>query len=74
MVSDILPWTCEPTQSVRQPRPHLFPADELLFALSGFAIQNTFPRYRKVASITHSGKDGRVQTRFSVMTGCEKLR
>jgi hypothetical protein len=70
MVSDILPWTCEPTQSVRQPRPHLFPADELLFALSGFAIQNTFPRYRKVASITHSGKDGRVQTRFSVMTGC----
>jgi hypothetical protein len=68
MVSDILPWTCEPTQSVRQPRPHLFPADELLFALSGFAIQNTFPRYRKVASINHSGKDGRVQTMFSVMT------
>src|SRR5258708_4216677 len=33
-----------------------------------FAIQNTFPRYRKVASISHSGKAGRVQTRFSVMT------
>jgi hypothetical protein len=45
------------------------PGDELLFALSGFAIQNTFPRYRKVASINHSGKDGRVQTRFAVMTG-----
>jgi hypothetical protein len=47
MASDILSWACEPTQSVRQPRPHLFPADELLFALSGFAIQNTFPRYLK---------------------------
>jgi hypothetical protein len=71
MASDILPWTCEPTQSVRQPRPHLFPADELLFALCTlcFAIQNTFPRYRKVASISHSGKAGRVQTWFSVMTG-----
>jgi hypothetical protein len=74
MVSDILPWTCEPTQSVRQPRPHLFPADELLFALSGFSIQNTFPRYRKVASINHSGKDGRVQTRFSVMTAPRHFR
>ena len=68
MVSDILPWTCEPTQSVRQPRRHPFPADELLFALSGFAIPNTFPRYRKVASIRHAGKAGRVQSRFSVMT------
>src|SRR5712675_3222273 len=68
MVSDILPWTCEPTQSVRQPRPHLFPGRRTALCTLCFAIQNTFPRYRKVASINHSGKDGRVQTRFSVMT------
>jgi len=33
------------------------------------ALTNSCPRYRKVASISHSGKPGRVQTRFSVMTG-----
>jgi hypothetical protein len=42
MVSDILRWTCEPTQSVRQPRPHLFPADELLFALSALRSRTCF--------------------------------
>jgi hypothetical protein len=31
---------------------------------------SSIPRYRKVASISHSGKAGRVQTSFSVMTGC----
>jgi hypothetical protein len=29
---------------------------------------SSIPRYRKVASISHSGTAGRVQTRFSVMT------
>src|SRR6266853_1077486 len=42
MVSDILPWTCEPTQSVRQPLPHLFPADELLSALSALRSRTRF--------------------------------
>src|SRR6266853_54635 len=68
MVSDILPGPREPTQSASPPRPHLFPGRLTALCTLYFVIQNTFPRYFKVASINHSGKDGRVQTRFSVMT------
>src|SRR5260370_23460768 len=39
MVSDILPWTCEPTQSVRQPRPHLFPGRRTALCALCFATR-----------------------------------
>ena len=70
MASDILPWTCEPKQSVRQPRP--LPADELLFLHSLlcdpehiFVATVRLPQPLRQASCA--------RMRFSIMTGGGRL-